>query len=419
MIRVWRPAKRGQTNDDFTLNVDLAPTILAAADIAPPARMQGRDFAPLYLAAEKPAWRTEFFYEHAIIRNRDFIPASEALVRKDWKYFYWPDYKYEQLFDLRADPGEEHDLAADPAQAERLNEMRGSFAEPSKQPPNERHAVTGQPIRERSDDDRSGGFSYRAGRSHVRIPASGFAGAACKRRSHRRVLGFLFRGEFSCHRRKRRKPLGLKFTKQEPGYLALVVRTGNLLLTSGHVSDIKGKLGAGVTVEQGRAAARECAVKILNSVWNAHGTLNGLKVLKLLGCVNSTLEFDEQHLVINGCSDLLHEIYGKDGDGYHARSAALASPRFPPARPSRSRPFLRSKNNRGSLKGATASRRMLALVFAPFPGQQTIHNLRILHVLATIHPFRIGNSAFPDPSISLYLTPKAHLNPWNRCHAHS
>lgn len=123
------PAKRGQTNDDLTLNVDLAPTILAAAGIAPPARMQGRDFAPLYLAAEKPAWRTEFFYEHAIIRNRDFIPASEALVRKDWKYFYWPDYKYEQLFDLRADPGEEHDLAVDPAQAERLNEMRRRFAE--------------------------------------------------------------------------------------------------------------------------------------------------------------------------------------------------------------------------------------------------------------------------------------------------
>ena len=38
--------------------------------------------------------------------------------------------------------------------------------------------------------------------------------------------------------------LGVKFTKQEPGYLAMVVRTGNLLITSGHVSDIKGKLGA-------------------------------------------------------------------------------------------------------------------------------------------------------------------------------
>lgn len=115
--------------------------------------------------------------------------------------------------------------------------------------------------------------------------------------------------------------LGLKFKKVEPGYLNLCIRTGNLLFTSGHVSDLKGKLGAGVTVEQGKAAARDCAEKILNSVYNTHGTLNGLRVIKLLGCVNSTLEFHEQHLVINGASDLLHEIFGKTTDGYHARSA--------------------------------------------------------------------------------------------------
>ena len=114
--------------------------------------------------------------------------------------------------------------------------------------------------------------------------------------------------------------LGLTFPKQEPGYLNLCIRSGNLLFTSGHVSDIKGKVGAGVSVEQGYQAARECAVKILKSVHNAHGTLNGLRVLKLLGCVNSTLEFHEQHLVINGASDLIHEIYGKTTDGYHARS---------------------------------------------------------------------------------------------------
>jgi enamine deaminase RidA (YjgF/YER057c/UK114 family) len=115
--------------------------------------------------------------------------------------------------------------------------------------------------------------------------------------------------------------LGIKFTKQDPAYLAMVVRTGNLLITSGHVSDIKGKLGDGTTVEQGKLAARECAEKVLNSIWNIHGSLNGLRVLKLLGCVNSTLDFHEQHLVINGCSDLLHEIYGKTTDGFHARSA--------------------------------------------------------------------------------------------------
>lgn len=82
-------AKHGSTNDDFTLNVDLAPTI----------------------------------------RNIKFIPSSEALVRKDWKYFYWPDFQREQLFDMTADPMEENDLAADPAQSERLADTRDRFAE--------------------------------------------------------------------------------------------------------------------------------------------------------------------------------------------------------------------------------------------------------------------------------------------------
>ncbi len=122
-------ARRGETNDAFALNVDLAPTILAAAGIAPPPRMQGHDLAPLYLTTPPPAWRTEFFYEHATLRNTNFIPASEALVRKDWKYFYWPDFHREQLFNLRADPHEENDLAHDPAQQARLAEMRTRFAE--------------------------------------------------------------------------------------------------------------------------------------------------------------------------------------------------------------------------------------------------------------------------------------------------
>jgi len=121
--------RKGKTNDDFTLSVDLAPTILAATGIAAPARMQGRDMAPLYLAKEKPQWRTEFFYEHATLSNANRIPASEALVRKDWKYFYWPEQKVEQLFDLTTDPREENDLIKDPKQAERLKEMRARFAE--------------------------------------------------------------------------------------------------------------------------------------------------------------------------------------------------------------------------------------------------------------------------------------------------
>jgi len=122
-------AKRGTTNDDFTLNADLAPTIVAAAGQAAPARMQGRDLAPLYLAATKPAWRTEFFYEHGIIRTKEFIPASEALVRREWKYVFWPDYNVEQLFHLKSDPLEENDVVGVAAHAAVLAEMRARFKE--------------------------------------------------------------------------------------------------------------------------------------------------------------------------------------------------------------------------------------------------------------------------------------------------
>lgn len=115
--------------------------------------------------------------------------------------------------------------------------------------------------------------------------------------------------------------LGLNFEPVEPGYLNLCIRTGNLLMSSGHVSDQKGRLGENVSLEEGIAAARDCAVKILRSVRDEHGTLDGLRVIKLLGCVNSTPDFTDQHLVINGASDLFHELYGKTGDGYHARSA--------------------------------------------------------------------------------------------------
>ncbi|HZT29124.1 MAG TPA: RidA family protein [Bryobacteraceae bacterium] len=115
--------------------------------------------------------------------------------------------------------------------------------------------------------------------------------------------------------------LGIKFEKQTPGYLNLCARIGKQLLSSGHVSTLKGKLGDGLSTEQGYQAARDCAAKILQSVWNAHGTLDGLRVVKVLGCVNSAPAFIEQHLVINGASDLFHEVFGKETDGYHARSA--------------------------------------------------------------------------------------------------
>jgi enamine deaminase RidA (YjgF/YER057c/UK114 family) len=120
---------------------------------------------------------------------------------------------------------------------------------------------------------------------------------------------------------KKAEALGIQFEKLKPGYLNRCARSGKLLFTSGHTSKMKGRLGKDLTAKQGYQAARECAVEILRAVWNTHGTLDNLRVIKVLGCVNSTPDFIEQPQVINGCSDLLHEIFGKETDGYHARSA--------------------------------------------------------------------------------------------------
>ena len=119
----------------------------------------------------------------------------------------------------------------------------------------------------------------------------------------------------------RAQELGVEFPDNtEKAYLNMAARSGNLIITSGHVSNIKGKLGDDVSVEQGYEAAREAIVWILQSVHQEVGSLDNLRVVKLLGCVNSTLDFIEQHLVINGASDLLHKIFEGD-DGHHARSA--------------------------------------------------------------------------------------------------
>ena len=94
-----------------------------------PERMQGKDLSPLYLAGRAPAWRDEFFYEHPTITSRDRIPASQAVVRRDWKYISWPEFDYDQLFDLKNDEQEVTNLADRPAYAARRAEMRQKLEE--------------------------------------------------------------------------------------------------------------------------------------------------------------------------------------------------------------------------------------------------------------------------------------------------
>lgn len=103
------------------------------------------------------------------------------------------------------------------------------------------------------------------------------------------------------------------------------VITGNQIFTSGHIArkDGKswvGKLGSNVTTDEGKQAARGIAIELLSTLHAATGDLNKIKrIVKLLVLVNSTPEFTEQHLVANGASEFLGEIFGEIGA--HARSA--------------------------------------------------------------------------------------------------
>jgi len=116
--------RRGATPEALVLNIDVAPSVLAATGHAAPSGMQGRDYGPLYLSSDAPPWREEFFYEHPVVLGPDRIPASEAVVRRDWKYVEWPDHGHRQLFDLARDPGELTNLAEAPTHAAR----RADFA---------------------------------------------------------------------------------------------------------------------------------------------------------------------------------------------------------------------------------------------------------------------------------------------------
>ena len=102
---------------------------------------------------------------------------------------------------------------------------------------------------------------------------------------------------------------------------------GNHLYVSGHISintdgsAITGKLGKDLDEDQGKAAARQCGLAILASIKAELGDLNKIKrVMKLLGMVNATTDYEKHPVVINGCSDLFVELWGDD-NGKGVRSA--------------------------------------------------------------------------------------------------
>ena len=103
------------------------------------------------------------------------------------------------------------------------------------------------------------------------------------------------------------------------------VRSGNLVFLSGHIAKRDGKpwvgqLGLDMDTATGKQAARAVAIDLLGTLNAAIGDLNQVeRIVKVMSLVNSTATYTEQHLVTNGCSELLGEVFGAKGQ--HARSA--------------------------------------------------------------------------------------------------
>lgn len=120
-------ALKNRVSDELVLNIDVAPTILALAGIAPPDDLDGRSLAPL-LRGQKIAWREDFFYEHHYHHDGK-IPRTEGVRNRDWKYITYFDVEpaFEELYDLQNDPLEERNLAADPKYRQQFETMKARY----------------------------------------------------------------------------------------------------------------------------------------------------------------------------------------------------------------------------------------------------------------------------------------------------
>ena len=103
------------------------------------------------------------------------------------------------------------------------------------------------------------------------------------------------------------------------------VRTGNQIFLSGHIAKKDGqvwvgKLGQNMTTDEGKQAARAVAIDLMGTLAVAAGGLDkDVRIVKVMSLVNSAPDFTDHHLVTNGCSELLGEVFGEKG--VHARSA--------------------------------------------------------------------------------------------------
>lgn len=125
MVRYPELIKAGSQNGKMVLNLDLAPTILDLAGVKVPTHMQGRTLQPLLKGEEPADWRQEWFYAYYDFPGPNMVPKNRGIRTGRYKLIeYWeqqpPQY---ELYDLERDPGELHNLYADPAHAALTKEL--------------------------------------------------------------------------------------------------------------------------------------------------------------------------------------------------------------------------------------------------------------------------------------------------------
>ncbi len=114
LVRYPPLIKPGTVCDGLTMNVDLAPTVLDLAGVKPLTPIHGRSLVPLF---RNPAgeWRSAVLTEYLVEKVAPQVPAWQAVRTERWKYIHYPEsVEWDELYDLKADPKEEHNVVGDP-----------------------------------------------------------------------------------------------------------------------------------------------------------------------------------------------------------------------------------------------------------------------------------------------------------------
>jgi N-acetylglucosamine-6-sulfatase len=127
-------ADRPRRIENQVLTVDMAPSLLELCGLTPLKQSHGRSWVKLAREGVDPAWRTSWLYEYNYEKQFPYTPNVRGVRTDGWKYIHYPhgdgkpDRHLAELYDLKNDPEERRNLAADPAQKQRIAELQAELA---------------------------------------------------------------------------------------------------------------------------------------------------------------------------------------------------------------------------------------------------------------------------------------------------